>query len=147
MKKFVFVLFMIIFFACKNESKTDQQPKLQQKNTTVKNYLTQEEYCYLKVIGKSSNLKDSIQLNFNIKDAKVSGNYSWIFAEKDNRKGSIEAEITTNNTIEGIFIFNQEGKVDTEPIKILVKENSAKVISGKDKTSQVSFKIKKWDCN
>jgi len=99
------------------------------------------------VIGKSSHLKDSIQLHLNIKGKNVSGTYHWIFAEKDQRKGSIKAEITSTNTIQGIYLFQQEGKFESEPIQISVKENSAKVSSGKDKTTQVNFKLKKWDCN
>src|SRR5690606_23339827 len=45
-----------------------------------------QKFCFLSVIGE--NVRDSLKMNLQIEDEKVTGTYHWLPEEKDSRTGN-----------------------------------------------------------
>ena len=58
--------------------------------------------------------------------ALVSGNYNWIPAEKDQRKGTLDGTLT-DNTVTAQYRFIQEGMEQTTTLKIRLMDDKAQV--------------------
>lgn len=102
-----------------------------------------QELCFLSVIGE--NVQDSLKMNLQIEDEKVTGTYHWLPAEKDSRKGKIKAT-KSGNSIEGEYDFMQEGKKQNLPIRIELKGNSATVITNPGMPDKMVVEIEKIAC-
>lgn len=143
MKKIILILISLFFcFSCKNEKNKQDQTPIEDTKAFIKN---QERFCYLSVSGNNK-IKDSVILNIRMTKDGVKGIYEWIPSEKDARRGSIIGKKVAANTIEGEYIFTQEGKTETQPIIIKMSENFAEVITDPKQDTEMKLTIKEVEC-
>ena len=77
----------------------------------------------------SGDITDIEELNITIADAQATGVYNWLPALKDKRLGEFEG-VLTNDTVDAIYTYEQEGVSESVPISILINEDSATVEGG-----------------
>ncbi|HET8838322.1 MAG TPA: hypothetical protein VFM82_04930 [Flavobacteriaceae bacterium] len=147
MKNIFFIICCFSLIACK------QNPK----NTEIKNPVTKtseisrssEKLCFLSLVGNTEiqgkKVQDSLVLQLEIRGKDVTGIYNWIPAEKDSRRGKISAE-KEGNSIQGSYVFAQEGTQQSQPIHIELQENGVKVATNSGQPDEMKVKIEKVDC-
>ena len=146
MKKIFFPICCLFLFACQNQHQKPSQTieKPAQKPGSA------ESLCFLSVVGgakvQGKILQDSLVLKIKIRDDKVSGTYNWIPAEKDVRKGKFDGK-KNGSTILGDYFFEQEGKKQTQPIRIELYERFAKVVTNPGMPEKMIVEIDKIDCD
>src|SRR5680860_1078689 len=139
MKKFLFLI-LISCFACQENKKEN----IFDANATTESKTPETvKICFLSTGSEIQRgnkiLQDSTILNLEIKGNKVTGNYQWLPAGKDSRKGTLKAT-TKENVISGTYTFNQEGTQETQPILIQLKENAATIITNKNLQGEMTLK-------
>lgn len=144
MKNILFIIFCFFLTACK------ERPK----NTKSENPITKisgpsEKYCFLSLMGNTEiqgkKIQDSLILQLNVAGKTVTGIYNWVPAEKDRRQGKISAK-KEGDIIEGIYTFFQEGAEHTQPIRIEIQKNYAKVATNRGKPDQMKVRLEKVSC-
>lgn len=113
---------------------------IQAKNSATEKLCYKNEYAH----KDSPEYKDITELNIVIDGNKVTGEYNYLPAERDQRFGQIEGTID-NDTISAKYTFEQEGQKDMESINIILNDKSAK-IEGGDPALGLSDNIVQIDC-
>ena len=103
--------------------------------------------CFFSTINtaRSENLRDSIILDLELTGEVVTGNLDWIPAEKDSRRGVIQAT-KNGDEVKGNYAFIQEGVQDTIFIEIQLQDTSAMVTTLSENGDELTFQVKRVDC-
>ena len=150
MKKLsILFIAVALLSSCKNEDK--EEPVSAKENKTIKveekKKPVLEQFCYLAVVGEKEHLKDTTELNLQFTREGIKGEYNWIPAEKDARKGTFEGEKVAKNTIKAKYIYMQEGQEQSKVMIIKMTENAAKVSLDPGSDFETTTKLKKVTCN
>lgn len=94
---------------------------------------------------QARNLRDSIILNLELTGEVVTGNLNWIPAEKDSRRGVIQAT-KTGDEVKGNYAFTQEGVQDTVFIEIQLQKASAVVTTLSENGEEMTMQVERVDC-
>jgi uncharacterized protein YecT (DUF1311 family) len=118
----------------------------QPKNTIKAVNKEKKHLCYKNEYPFKDNPKDKdiVELNIVLSGNKVTGEYNYLPAFKDQRFGNIEGTID-NNTIKAKYTFEQEGQEDMAAISIKLNDKSA-IIEGGDVALGLSDNIAKTNC-
>lgn len=139
--KTAIILLLFCFTAC-NQKKNEKNTAEERQKFV--------EICFLstgnKIHRENKILQDSTILRLHMEGGQVTGTYFWLPAEKDSRKGKLKAQ-KNGNSIVGVYTFIQEGQKETQPIQILLKENSATVITNKGQPGEMLMEIEKTACS
>lgn len=107
-----------------------------------------ERVCYEEVTPykDGSKMKDVVELalNINYGNGIVTGEYNYLPAEKDQRRGDIEGSMW-KGAISAKYTYEQEGQKDTANLRIHLKDKSA-VIESQDKNLGLSTELKQTRC-
>ncbi len=104
------------------------------------------QLCFQNVYPYEDNpsTQDVLELNLIIDGNTVSGNYNWLPAEKDQRKGTLNGTLT-DNTVTAQYRFMQEGMEQTAMLKIRLTDDKALVEGGEPELG-FGATIDKIDC-
>lgn len=130
------LVLILVFWACSknNQSNTDDS-ETHKELVCFKN-----EYPY----EDDSGLTDIEELTLNISGNEVTGEYNWLPAEKDQRKGKLKGTVI-GKTISAKYVFMQEGIEDNADLTIII-ENDKAIITGGDAELGLEAQLKKTVC-
>lgn len=144
----LFPLLFLVFLACQ-DNKTTSEAASKNETEIATDTVSLEKMCFLTTSGaaeiQGKIVQDSLVLKLGIEGNKVSGVFNWIPAEKDSRRGKLLGT-KKGNLIRGDYRFVQEGKEQTQPIQIELRENLAKVIINGGKEGEMRVEIEKVEC-
>ncbi|OAB78699.1 hypothetical protein [Cochleicola gelatinilyticus] len=137
---FGFCLIIILGYGCKNSTRKDSK-EANSATSKITTYCFRNEFPF-----KEEPLKKDIQeLVLTVEGDTVKGDYNWLPAEKDQRRGTLTGNIV-NDIIEAEYIFMQEGMKDTVEIKIFITDESAEISGGSPELG-LTASLRKVDCN
>ncbi|UZR97192.1 hypothetical protein [Chondrinema litorale] len=143
-----FTLFAGLFITACNQSNQQSRSAENKEEVQEKTQVTklEGEICYKNVFPYRDNpmMKDIQELNLVIDGDQVSGEYNWLPAEKDQRKGSLTGTIE-DNIIIAEYQFMQEGNEETASITIDIDHQKAVIVGGNPELG-LNATIKKIDC-
>lgn len=153
MKKFIVLLLMCCIGCGENkENKENTDPagaEVVRDSINAPDPKTPEKafLCFFATQNEvqAQNLRDSIILNLELTGEVVTGNFNWIPAEKDSRRGVIQAT-KTGDEVKGNYAFTQEGVQDTVFIEIQLQKTSAVVTTLSENGEEMSMQVERVDC-
>ena len=137
------ILAFILAVGCKQKetkTETDKATVVEETAETSEEFCFKNEYPY----KDGSDMADVMELNFTVNGNDVTGEYNWLPAEKDQRKGSFTGKKSGNN-VSGKYVFMQEGIEDTVDISIQLSGDEAQV-NGGDASLGLNATLEKIDC-
>lgn len=130
--------FAVTFTSCK-------EPK-EDNNTIEGKFIRAETLCFkneYKFKDSSENI-DVLELSLQINGHKVSGNYNWLPALKDQRNGTLSGTIN-HQVISAIYSYQQEGVNATAPITIKLLKDKA-LLKSDDPNLGLDTEVAKIEC-
>ena len=139
----VLLCISVLLTGCKNADKQKNDIEESTANTIERN---SGRLCFRNVYPYQDNpsTKDVLELNLTIDGNTVSGNYNWLPAEKDQRKGILDGTLI-GNTVTAHYRFKQEGREQTVTLKISLMDDKAQVEGGEPELG-LGATIDKIDC-
>ncbi len=133
-------LFSTLFFVNCKDGKKDAEVEIE--NTSIA-----ETFCFKNEYKFEDNQEmiDVLELKLEINDDKVTGNYNWLPALKDQRNGTLEGTIK-ENVINAVYNYQQEGANASAPITITLFEDKASLKSD-DPNLGLDTEVAKIACN
>jgi hypothetical protein len=132
-----------LFIGCKNSNK-QEQPQNEvnsEENIITDNLCFQNEYPF----QDNPSIKDIQELTLSIEGEQVTGDYNWLPAQKDQRKGSLTGTIK-NNIINAQYRYLQEGIEGVTELTIILNNEKAEITGGAPELG-LNASIAKIDCN
>ncbi|MCM4156206.1 hypothetical protein DHD80_09340 [Gramella sp. AN32] len=103
-------------------------------------------YCFKKEFGDAfTSTRDIIEMNLEITNHLVEGNYNWLPMEKDRRLGTISA-VLKDGIVNGTYISMQEGIADTSEIAFELLDKQVKFITNPLSISPENNELPRSDC-
>ncbi|ASV30730.1 hypothetical protein [Maribacter cobaltidurans] len=133
----------VLVTGCKNGDKQKNDMEESTAKTSISN---KGQLCFQNVYPYQDNpsTQDVLELNLTIDGNTVSGNYNWLPAEKDQRKGTLNGTLTDDN-VTAQYHFMQEGMEQTAMLKIRLMDDKAQVEGGEAELG-LGATIDKIDC-
>ncbi len=131
--------FAATFTSCK-EHKEDN-------NTIQGKFMRAETLCFkneYKFKDSSENI-DVLELSLQIDGHKVTGNYNWLPALKDQRNGTLTGTVN-HQVIKAIYTYQQEGIEATAPVTITLFDDKASLKTD-DPNLGLDTEVAKIECN
>lgn len=154
MMKKIFFLLLICCIGC-GENKEGQEAQELSEGTVMQDSVAGTEtktpeksfFCFFAIQNEdpASHLRDSVILNLELTGEVVSGNFNWIPAEKDSRRGTIQAT-RTGDQVKGNYAFTQEGVQDTLRIEIQLQKAAAVITTLSDTGEEMRLEVERVDC-
>ncbi|WP_146905796.1 hypothetical protein [Adhaeribacter aerolatus] len=110
-----------LFLACNRTTETTQATRTPAADEKPATLSLDEEMCFQQVSGGQK--RDTAWVHLNIKNAKVTGTYSYLPFEKDSRRGTLRGT-KNNDIITATWTFMQEGQTDSLPVQFRVTLNT-----------------------
>ena len=150
MKKLLVLLLMCCIGCGENKEKQDLQEEKPAPDSVKTAETKAPEKAFLCFFASenenpSRNLRDSIILNIEVTGEVVTGNFDWIPAEKDSRRGFIQGT-KTGDEINGNYAYTQEGVQDTVSVKIQLEGASARITTLSESGEEMSMAVERVDC-
>ncbi len=140
----VLLCISVLVTGCKN---VDKQKNDMEESTAKTSVSNNGLLCFQKIYPYQDNpsIQDVLELNLTIDGNTVSGNYNWLPAEKDQRRGTLDGSLT-DDTITAQYRFMQEGMEQTATLKIRLMDDEVQVEGGEPELG-LGATIDKIDCH
>lgn len=147
------IAFFALTMSCNKNASVETLPGPVIDNDAVKKSQAEKEidlkrtYCFRNEHQYKENSEDVdiLELKLEVIGNSVTGIYNWLPKFKDRREGSITGLIE-NDIIKGKYQFTQEGKEESIPIEILLKEDSV-IISEDTRGVGIGAVINRTNCS
>lgn len=147
------LIILVCCLGCNENAENSKPGPLQQDLKKDSLTATEEKipekafFCFFSTTNEvpSRDLRDSIILDLELKGEEVTGSFDWIPAEKDSRRGLIQAT-KKGDQVQGHYAFMQEGIQDTISIEIQLKGASAMITTLSDNAEEMIFEVERVDC-
>ncbi len=153
MKKLYFLLLICCIGCVENKESqetldpAEEMPIKDSLETTAAKASEKSFLCFFatQIENSAQNLRDSIILNLELTGEVASGNFYWIPAEKDSRRGVIQAT-KKGDELKGNYVFTQEGIQDTLFIEIQLQKTSAVITTLSQTGEEMTMQVERVDC-
>lgn len=130
MKKILIPVLTLSLFGC----------SIQQTDETA-----QLKLCYQNTYGAVEGEQDIEVLWLTVEDNAITGEFHWLPAFKDKRRGTFTGSLTREGTAEVTYVHYQEGQTNTDSLLLTFDQDQA-TTKGGDIASGLSITLDHIDC-